>query len=79
MGWKRHRTEEKRLRDLAKKVKNKGWPRPVYYDERKKRYVRLYQNKGLKNLANYCNRRVRRYKGDIPNGGYAKNFKGNAK
>ena len=79
MGWKRHRTEKKRLKKLAKEVENTGYPRPVYYDEKKERYVRIYTHKGLRYLAKYYNRRVRRYKGEIPNGGYAKNFKGNAK
>ena len=78
MGWKRHREDKKRLRKLAKKVEHTGYPRPVYYDEKKNRYIRIYQAKGIKPMANYYNRRIRQYKGHIPNGGYAKRFKQNA-
>lgn len=79
MGWKRSRNEKQKLKKLYNKVKDTGYPRPVYYDEEEERYIRQYQNKGLKDLANYCNRRVRRFDGEIPDGAAARKIKRNAK
>jgi hypothetical protein len=72
MGWRRKQQDQKRLKKLSKKTNQ------TYFDEDKKRYVRCYQPRLIGFFANQYNRRVRYFKGEIPDGNYAKYFKQNA-
>lgn len=44
-----------------------GWVCGVYYSERKGRYIRLSRGSRSKLLKKCSNRKIRRFKGDLPN------------
>ena len=78
MGWKASVRRNKKLKKLYKETKNK-WCSSVYFDERKGRYIRVYQPRSLKTHVNIANRIVRRYDGYIPDGTYFKKLSGDTK
>lgn len=55
---------KKRLSRLGKCTN--GWVCGVYYSERKGRYIRLSRGSRSKWLKKCSNRKIRRFKGDLP-------------
>ena len=45
----------------------RGWVCGVYYDKRKSRYIKLNRGSRSKWLKRCSNRKIRRFKGDLPN------------
>ena len=78
MGWKASVRHNKKLKKLYKETESK-WASPVYFSEKKGRYIRVYQPRSYKPHVKIANRVVRRYEGYIPDGNYFKKLGGNAK
>lgn len=57
--WYRKLEDKERLKKLSENSSD-GYPKPVYYDTRKGRYIRLWKSEGKRSVYAYFKKRSRK-------------------